>query len=96
MSITDTLTGPLSFPYYIGAGFVGGALGFYLVQKYKNQTDISIVDSLTLESGIAGAAATYIGAMLGADPTSMWKGALIGFGGEWVFNKFLKGMYATA
>lgn len=95
-SITDTLTYPASFPRYLGSGFVGGYLGFFLVEKYKNQAEIDFMSTYALESGVAGLAGTYIAAMLGSDVTSMWKGALIGFGAEFLFNKYLKNLVAPA
>jgi len=95
--MTSTLTFPTNFPGYLAAGFVGGSLGFYLMQK-KEGASPSIMDVMVLESGLAGAVTSYLVIMSGfVDPTSLWKGALVGFGGEYIFNSFIKGMFvATA
>ena len=94
---TTTLTNPLTNNYdYLGYGAVGGYIGAYAIGKYETKNGIegsvainSFTDSYLLVSALAGVLANYIGIMAGTDPSSVWKGILLGVGGQWVYNKFL-------
>ena len=92
-NLTTTASSNLS---YIGTAAIGGYAGAYLQAKWKGVTDISPMGSYEIESLIAGGVGAYLWLLLrgplSVDTQTLWKGLLVGWGAEFLYNRSVRGM----
>jgi len=82
--------------WYMGYGAIGGAVRPYIGSLLSGNTaklDL-ILTGYGLESALAGAVTNYLFLVFGSpDTLSIGKGVLLGFGGSWVWDKFIRQMF---
>lgn len=79
---------------YIGYGALGGYVGAYLLARWNGVQGVQPLGRYQVESAVAGGVGNYLWllTMNDVDTYSIWKPMLVGFGAEWIYNRFIKGM----
>lgn len=89
--LTNTFSSNMS---YIGYGALGGYVGAYALARWNGVEGIQPLGRYQIESGVAGGVFNYIWllALNNVDTDTVWKAMLVGFLGEWLYNRFVKGI----
>lgn len=80
---------------YLGLGAAGGYAGAWLQAKYNGVTGVDPVGRYQVESLVAGGVGSYLWLLArgsDVDTQTVWKALLVGWGAEWIYNKFVRGL----
>jgi hypothetical protein len=78
----------------IGYGALGGYVGSWAVARWNGIEGIQPLGRYQIESAVAGGLTEYIWIFfkgVNADVGTVWKPMLVGFLGEWLYNRFVRG-----
>lgn len=83
---------------YLGSAAAGGYVSSYLMSKMRSEENMDLLGYYMVSSALAGGAGGYLWLLLvsGADKSTMWKGALVGAGAQWLWNKYLSSYFMSA
>jgi uncharacterized membrane protein YeaQ/YmgE (transglycosylase-associated protein family) len=81
---------------YIGTGAVGGYVGAWLQAKYNGVSGVDPMGRYQIESLVAGGVGAYLWLLVrgpyNVDTDAIWKALLVGWGAEWIYQKFVRGL----